>query len=356
MLSALLGVSWEPELRGIVVVLVMVVVLIGGSYLIVGTNVGARLGLLIILGGFFGWMATMGAIWWVYGIGLKGPEPSWRPAEPITIVRDPAFLSDAGILSGTTQPASGDDVAATCAQAEEAVCAALVGDGWQVLERVGGRADAVRSGTGLPAVRRRCVVDGGRVGWPGPASRRALEVEELHRQGDARLPVRERVVELLDQCGAPVDESLDDGELPERTRAVERVGGDQRGEILELAHAAGRREGDVPDVPPYVELGVVHPGRRADASGSGLDALPEPRHHGGRAPHALTERGHVRRPVEDRQVREGRRQVPVLLEAPHQRLRVAHATVESGCIVRHGRPPRRLPVPHGAVRRGWTCA
>ncbi|NBR96712.1 MAG: tryptophan synthase subunit alpha, partial [Verrucomicrobia bacterium] len=30
-----------------------------------------------------------------------------------------------------------------------------------------------------------------------------------------------------------------------------------------------------------IELGVVHPGRRADASGSGLDALPEPRHRGG---------------------------------------------------------------------------
>jgi len=134
MLSALLGVSWEPELRGIVVVLVMVVVLIGGSYLIVGTNIGARLGLLVILGGFFGWMAAMGAIWWTYGIGLTGPVPSWKPAEPITIVRDPAFLADAGILSGTTQPASGEDVAATCAQAEEAVCAALVGDGWRVLD------------------------------------------------------------------------------------------------------------------------------------------------------------------------------------------------------------------------------
>jgi hypothetical protein len=102
--------------------------------LIVGTNIGARLGLLVILGGFFGWMATMGAIWWVYGIGLTGPVPSWKPAEPITIVRDAAFLADAGILSGASQPASGDDVSAKCAQAEESVCAALVGDGWQVLE------------------------------------------------------------------------------------------------------------------------------------------------------------------------------------------------------------------------------
>jgi hypothetical protein len=65
---------------------------------------------------------------------LTGPVPSWKPAEPITIVRDAAFLADAGILSGASQPASGDDVSAKCAQAEESVCAALVGDGWQVLE------------------------------------------------------------------------------------------------------------------------------------------------------------------------------------------------------------------------------
>ncbi|MEY2775874.1 MAG: hypothetical protein RL218_1099 [Actinomycetota bacterium] len=70
MLSTLLAVSWEPEIRGIVVVLISVVVLIGGTYLIVGTNLGARLGVLVVLAGFFGWMMTMGAIWWVYGIGL----------------------------------------------------------------------------------------------------------------------------------------------------------------------------------------------------------------------------------------------------------------------------------------------
>ena len=76
MLSTLLAISWQPELRGIVVVLIAVVVLIGGTYLIVGTNLGARLGVLVVLAGFFGWMMTMGAIWWTYGIGLKGPEPS----------------------------------------------------------------------------------------------------------------------------------------------------------------------------------------------------------------------------------------------------------------------------------------
>ena len=69
---AMLAVSWEPELRGYVVVIIAAVVLIGGSYLVVGTNLGARLGFLVVLAGLFGWMAAMGVIWWTYGIGLTG--------------------------------------------------------------------------------------------------------------------------------------------------------------------------------------------------------------------------------------------------------------------------------------------
>jgi hypothetical protein len=44
---SMLAVSWEPELRGYVVVIISAVVLIGGSYLVVGTNLGARLGFLV---------------------------------------------------------------------------------------------------------------------------------------------------------------------------------------------------------------------------------------------------------------------------------------------------------------------
>jgi hypothetical protein len=40
----------------------------------------------------------MGAIWWTYGIGLKGREPSWQPAEPVTIVRETSLLNSAEIL------------------------------------------------------------------------------------------------------------------------------------------------------------------------------------------------------------------------------------------------------------------
>jgi hypothetical protein len=98
MLSTLFAISWQPEIRGVVVVVLMVIVLIGGSYLVVGTNLGARLGFLIVLSALFGWMTVMAAVWWTYGIGLKGPEPSWKPAEPVTIIRDASLLNSAGIL------------------------------------------------------------------------------------------------------------------------------------------------------------------------------------------------------------------------------------------------------------------
>jgi hypothetical protein len=125
---SLLAINWEPELRGIVIVAIAVGVLIGGTYLVVGTNLGARLGFLVVLAGLFGWMATMGAIWWTYGIGLKGREPSWQPAEPVTIVREASLLNSAEILE-LPITLSGD-VANDASKAS----AALQSEGWLLLE------------------------------------------------------------------------------------------------------------------------------------------------------------------------------------------------------------------------------
>lgn len=125
---ALLAVNWEPELRGIVIVAIAVGVLIGGIYLVVGTNLGARLGLLIVLAGLFGWMANMGAIWWTYGIGLKGREPSWLPAEPVTIVRDASLLYGAEILQSPVT-LTGDVSSDTAI-----ISSSLQSEGWLLLE------------------------------------------------------------------------------------------------------------------------------------------------------------------------------------------------------------------------------
>lgn len=101
-MAHLLAFGWFPEIKGITVVLIMIVCLIGGSYMILATNIGGRLGVMVTLAGLFGWMASMGIIWWSYGIGLKGREPTWKPKEIVTAdlslssvsqARDPKLLT-----------------------------------------------------------------------------------------------------------------------------------------------------------------------------------------------------------------------------------------------------------------------
>lgn len=125
---ALLAINWEPTLRGLVVVIISVVVLIGGTYLVVGTNLGARLGFLVVLASLFGWMAAMGAIWWTYGIGLQGRMPTWEPAQPATIIRDAELFQQVEILEQPLKlTGSATDNAAS-------VAAALESEGWNLLD------------------------------------------------------------------------------------------------------------------------------------------------------------------------------------------------------------------------------
>ena len=97
-MNALLAISWEPELRGILIVIIAFVTLCGSIYLVLATNLGVRLGFLVAFTGLAGWMALMGSIWWVYGIGLKGPEPSWDAIPGQTVIQDIASLRNAGVL------------------------------------------------------------------------------------------------------------------------------------------------------------------------------------------------------------------------------------------------------------------
>lgn len=76
--------SWEPQIKGALYVLIAVVVLPGSAFLLLSTNMGARMGFLLAMAGLFGWMATLGAIWWVYGIGPVGKAPTWKAVETVT--------------------------------------------------------------------------------------------------------------------------------------------------------------------------------------------------------------------------------------------------------------------------------
>lgn len=138
--SSVLAFGWEPELRGILTVIIGVVAMCGTVYLLLGTNVGSRLGFLLSLAGLFGWMALMGAVWWTYGIGLTGRAPSWEPADPVSIVRDVRLLHQTSALDEPVRPADG----ASFPQQAEAAGQALVDEGWVRLpEADPGRGQAV---------------------------------------------------------------------------------------------------------------------------------------------------------------------------------------------------------------------
>ncbi|MFM1751439.1 MAG: hypothetical protein RL119_401 [Actinomycetota bacterium] len=128
-MTPLLSIAWEPELRGALTVIIGLVALVGSTYLLLGTNLGARLGFLVAIAGLFGWMASMGAIWWTYGIGLQGQLPSWQPADPFTIVRDGRQLIDAEILDAPITASAEASFSEVAAGASDA----LVSEGWQRL-------------------------------------------------------------------------------------------------------------------------------------------------------------------------------------------------------------------------------
>jgi hypothetical protein len=78
------GITWNPGLRGILVVATGVVVLVGSIYAILATNLGGRLGFLVTVAGLAGWMAMMGFVWALYGIGYKGEQAHWVTEEVVT--------------------------------------------------------------------------------------------------------------------------------------------------------------------------------------------------------------------------------------------------------------------------------
>jgi hypothetical protein len=130
MLSTLLAINWEPELRGILTVMIGTAVWMGSVYLILGTNVGARLGFMVSFAGLAGWMALMGGVWWIYGIGLKGEDASWQQVPGSTVIQEVDLLYQAGVLEERIPFTEDDDPAAASAAVREQ----LAIQGWAAVE------------------------------------------------------------------------------------------------------------------------------------------------------------------------------------------------------------------------------
>jgi hypothetical protein len=127
---SLLAIGWEPELRGLLTVLIGVLVLCGSVYLIMMTNLGARLAFLVAITGLAGWMTLMGIVWLIYGIGLQGRQAAWDPVPGSTVLQDNEALVSAGVLDVLPEiPAD-----ASYTDQAQVVRDELVSEGWIVLE------------------------------------------------------------------------------------------------------------------------------------------------------------------------------------------------------------------------------
>ncbi len=132
-LDSISGLEWDPHVRGFLAVLAGFVVWMGSVWLLVSSNSGVRLGTLLSLAGFFGWMAIMGSIWWIYGIGWVGDAPTWEEVEIVEGFDEEghltfAALDEANLLRSESLPTAYEKVIAAADDAE-----AEFGSNWRTL-------------------------------------------------------------------------------------------------------------------------------------------------------------------------------------------------------------------------------
>jgi hypothetical protein len=82
---------WYPTILGILVVVAGIVLFCGSIYLLLGTNLGARLGFLVAATGLAGFMVILSILWVTTSSPLntlKGREPAWEVQEYVPNLDD----------------------------------------------------------------------------------------------------------------------------------------------------------------------------------------------------------------------------------------------------------------------------
>jgi hypothetical protein len=83
--SLLAGITWDPFIRGVLIVAAAIVLLPGSVYLVLSTNTGARLGLLLIGAGASGLLFILAILWMVLSSTADIGRPnSWVPKQVVT--------------------------------------------------------------------------------------------------------------------------------------------------------------------------------------------------------------------------------------------------------------------------------
>jgi hypothetical protein len=96
---------WDPTILGVLTVLAAVVLFCGSVYLLLSTNMGARLGFLVASAALTGFMVLLTTLWWTSGnSGIDPPHgdsPSWKVLE---VVSDPSESKNAPEIAQQGEP------------------------------------------------------------------------------------------------------------------------------------------------------------------------------------------------------------------------------------------------------------
>jgi hypothetical protein len=115
---------WNPTILGVLVVASAIILFCGSVYLLLGTNLGARLGFLVAFTGLMGFMAVLSVLWMTTASPLntiKGRVPEWKVKQVV------ADLDEAKIDEARTIKQQGEKVGVTeAANVKAAVDDALV--------------------------------------------------------------------------------------------------------------------------------------------------------------------------------------------------------------------------------------
>ena len=133
-------------------------------------GVSNRLGFLLANAAFWGWMALMCVVWMMYGIGLKGRDPSWKGLEAVTDPKS-AQLEKVGLL-----PAKAD---------------AKI-KGWRPV--VAGSTTNGDANAALAAYMKKPVANGGAALFPATGTERYTSVAMYETGGDQRFKFRPRKI------------------------------------------------------------------------------------------------------------------------------------------------------------------
>jgi hypothetical protein len=96
--------EWNIFIRGMLFPAIMFMILVGSSYAIMATNMGNRLGFLVAAAGLAGWMCLMSIAWMLYGIGLRGKDPTWHVTDVITGTKNLGVSENSNVTKIGTLP------------------------------------------------------------------------------------------------------------------------------------------------------------------------------------------------------------------------------------------------------------